>query len=101
MAMRVYLIRQDHSFHSLLPTDPSFFQKVGLFWPRPKMEAWAEFGEVGPEFYVREPGKTKDGDFFDIGLGALACTGSVYESAAGRTFDVAGEVLPARIERRS
>jgi hypothetical protein len=96
--MKILRILADHSYYSLLAVDLDYYRKTGVFRPEPKARQWEEFGPEGPVFHVREPSKTKKGNFHDLILGVLACDEAVRQSAIGRELEKSGEWLPARLE---
>lgn len=96
--MRVLQIKPDFTCHSLLPSDPGFFDQAGFFLPEPKAALWVRFGEEGPSFYTRQPASTAKGDFLDAVPGALAFDTSLRGDPIGTLLEACGELLPARLE---
>jgi hypothetical protein len=96
--MRVFQIKPDYAYSSLLPSNPRFFDIAGIFKPQPKASQWSEFGDEGPSFYARDPALRFGGNFFDVVAGALAFEASLRDGPVNSLLAQAGEILPARLE---
>ncbi|MCW1886875.1 hypothetical protein OKA04_19200 [Luteolibacter flavescens] len=96
--MKVFLIRSDHRCYSLLPKDPAFFDKVGLFDGQPIEGIWSRLDDQERAFQVREPDTTRAGGFHDLVLGCLVYGDAVRMSKVGGILGKSGEVLPGTIE---
>lgn len=67
MAVKIYRITADHDYWSLLPVQKDQYVKLRLFQLENMRSTWPNLS-----FYVRDPARTKKGNFFNLSLGCLA-----------------------------
>lgn len=91
--MKIYRITADHDYWSLLPVQKDQYVKLRLFQLENMRSTWPNLS-----FYVRDPARTKKGNFFNLSLGCLAYDKTVYDGDVGETIERSGEVLTALID---
>jgi hypothetical protein len=86
----IYKIKSDYTVHKLMPADPNFVAHCVPFQLKPMLPTWSR-----PTFYVAEPTRTKEADFYRVHIAALAFKKHVYEGSLLDVLERGGEVLPA------
>ncbi len=91
--MNIFKIRPDYSRHSLTPADPAFSGDLSKFRLQRMRPNWKN-----RTFYIHDPLRTKETDFYHVHIGALAFNKRVYESDLSEELERCGEILPATRE---
>lgn len=91
--MKIFRIHSDNDFWGFLPVEREKYLELKLFQLDLMRSAWPSLS-----FYVRDPARTKRGNFFNLSLGSLAYDQAVLDSDLGETIEKSGEVLSATLD---
>ena len=93
MAIKVYKIKPDYKYYSLLPNEGNMFYKLNLS----KGETVKEFWEGTWSFYVRDLINCKRGDFFNLCSSSITSTVNVMRNFKS-ILDCHGEYLESILD---
>lgn len=93
MALKIYQVKADPEVYSLLPADREIWRQMNLFQTQRMNHVWPE----PMPFYVRDPVRTFEMDFYNIHVGALGFSEKVLRSDLGEIIERSGEILPGEL----